>query len=191
MFEKFWTNCFNDAIHLKERFKLLEEQKWDELTIMDEFIIQLGHYSMLISGDNIAKENGRNIYNYADEISDILLQLCAFCNIKKIKKDDIKYRKVTYSDEKVIVMNIISLSGQIIEAILEDKKYRFDKERFGYKSRRDFIVDRISKIFSLVFSIVEYRKIDIINSFKAMCIDANMFIDKKLCEYKIKIFQFV
>lgn len=29
MFEKFWNNCFNDAINLKERFKLLEEQKWD------------------------------------------------------------------------------------------------------------------------------------------------------------------
>ena len=93
MFEKFWTNCFNDAINLKERFKLLEEQKWDELTIMDEFMIQLGHYSMLISGEDIAKENGRNIHDYADEISDILLQLCAFCNIKRYRKKTLNIKK--------------------------------------------------------------------------------------------------
>ena len=187
MFEKFWNNCFNDAINLKERFKLLEEQKWDELTIMNEFMIQLGHYSMLISGEDIAKENGRNIHDYADEISDILLQLCAFCNIKKIQKEDIKYKKIICNDEKVIVMNIMSLTGQIIETILEDKKYRFNKERFGYKNKNDFIVDRISKIISLVFSIIEHRKIDIINSFKTMCIDANSFIDKKLHEYEYPI----
>ena len=56
MFEEFWNVCFNKAINLKNKFKLLEEKSWDELTIMNEFMIQLGHYSMLVSGEKISEE---------------------------------------------------------------------------------------------------------------------------------------
>ena len=111
------------------------------------------------------------------------MQLCAFCNFKKITRENIEYQKIICDDEKSTIMNIMSLTGQIIEVILEDKKYRFNKERKGFKNKDDFIVDRISKIFSLIFSLIEFRNINIIESFNMMYLDANRFINKKIGEY--------
>lgn len=183
MFEDFFDSCYEKAINLKQRFKLIETKKWDDLTIMDEFIIQLGHYSMLVSGEDIAKEKGRNIESFEDELCDILLQLCAFCSIRKIKKKEISFENLQYTDEKNIVLDINSLAGQIIEAILEEKEYRFNKSREGFEDYQAFIIDKISKIYSLIFSIIVYKNINIIQEFNKMCDDANNFISKKLGEY--------
>lgn len=187
MFEEFWDKCFDNAIKLKERFKFIEEKNWDALTIMNEFIIQLGHYSMLVSGQDIAKEEGRNIVDHADELSDILLQSCAFCNFIKIRKEDIIFKEMKCQDEKIAVMNITSLAGQIIETLLEEDGYRFKKPRKGFFNKKDFIVDKITKIFSIIFSIIEYRGIDIIKEFNSMCENANNFIDKRISQYKFPI----
>ena len=123
MFDIFWDNCFEEAIKLKEKFKLIETKKWNSLLVMDEFEIQLGHYALIESGDEIAKEKGRNIENRADEICDILLQLCAFCKFENIKKEEINFQKIEYHDEKNLILDLMSISGQIIETILETKYY--------------------------------------------------------------------
>lgn len=187
MFDIFWDNCFEEAIKLKEKFKLIETKKWNSLLVMDEFEIQLGHYALIESGDEIAKEKGRNIENRADEICDILLQLCTFCKFENIKIEEINFQKIEYHDEKNLILDLMSISGQIIETILETKKYRFNKSRNGFLSHKSFIIDRISKLFSIIFSIVEYRKIDIVQEFHNMCKDASLFIDRKLNEYKYPI----
>ena len=211
MFEEFFDKCFEEALNLKERFKLIEDKNWDDLTIMNEFMVQMGHYAMLVSGQEIAKEKGRNIHSIEDEICDILLQCCAFCKFREISKEDIvleytklrkkynefedkesieryvKFNDMQFTHEKDAIMNIMSLAGQIIEAILEEKKYRFYKPRDEFSSHQEFIIDKISKIFSIIFSIVEYKNIDIIEDFNEMCKDANNFIDKKLCEYRYPI----
>ena len=52
---------YDEAIKLKERFKITENKEWDAITILAELNVQLGHFSYLISKQKNYGENGRNI----------------------------------------------------------------------------------------------------------------------------------
>lgn len=79
MFNEFLENCFDNAIKLKERFKITEKKEWNSLIVILELNIQIGHYTSLLSNNEYTTEKGRKISDKADELSDILLQLCALC----------------------------------------------------------------------------------------------------------------
>lgn len=57
----FLKENYDEAIKLKERFKITENKEWDAITILAELNVQLGHFSYLISKQKNYGENGRNI----------------------------------------------------------------------------------------------------------------------------------
>ena len=44
----FLKENYDEAIKLKERFKITENKEWDAITILAELNVQLGHFSYLI-----------------------------------------------------------------------------------------------------------------------------------------------
>lgn len=123
---------------------------------------------------NFQKNIGRIIDNKYDEISDILLQLCALCENLGVNKEMITIYKYNSENEKVSLIDFIILYGQLTEVIMEEKGYRHKKERMDI-SRRDFIIERISKMFSILFSSSDSKKY--INAFENMLKDANKFLE--------------
>lgn len=172
------ANCFQEAIYLKKRFSITEVKTWTALNVMNELSVQLGHYACILSGNNYVKEIGRNIYDKEDEISDILLQLCAICEKLDIDNYLIELDKYSFISEEKAIIDMIALIGQLEEAIMELEGYRHEKNRQGYTKKEEFILDRISKIFTIIFSIVEVNNYDIIKCFKKMCDNAHAFLDK-------------
>lgn len=73
-------------------------------------------------------------------------------------------------------MNLIILCGQLTECIMEEEKYRHKKKRKGFDNNREFIIDRISRMFSIVFSNPEAN--DYIASFENMVLDAEKFLSE-------------
>lgn len=124
----------------------------------------------------IQMKSGRKIDNRKDEISDILLQLCALSEKLNIDKEQIVYNKYNYKTEEDTVINLIILCGQLTETIMEEEKYRHKKKRVGFISNRKFIIDRISRMFSIIFSNPDSQ--EYIDSFDDMICDAENFLIK-------------
>lgn len=40
---RFIDECYNDAITLKEKFKITESKEWDAITVLLELGVQIGH----------------------------------------------------------------------------------------------------------------------------------------------------
>lgn len=176
MFEQFIKDCYDEAVNLKERFKITENKPWTALTVTNEMIVQLGHYCFIICNTDYTEEKGRNITNPKDELADILLQLCALCNKLNIKKEKILRYEVTFDNISDAILMFNVLLGQITESIMELEGYRHNKSRKGYSTKEDFIVERINKCFSIVFSISEQQNYNMINEFYKMKENAISFL---------------
>lgn len=70
-----------------------------------------------------------------------------------------------------------TLLGQVSEVLLEDTQYRHYKPRYDFKNHTDFLIEKISKMFSIVIKIFEINKFNMIEEFNVMCKDANNFLD--------------
>ena len=64
-----------------------------------------------------------------------------------------------------------------ILTLLEKDGLRFDKEREGYDNKDQYIIDSISKMFSIIYNYSK-DKVDIDKEYKLMLMDANNFLDK-------------
>lgn len=168
MFELFIKECYEEAIKLKKQFAITEEKKWSALTITNELFVQLGHYSFIICNNTFVKENGRIINNPKDELSDILLQLCALCGKLNIDKNNIKPYYFIGNSLYESVLQLLTLVGQLTECIMELEGYRHSKERIGYSTKIEFITERINKCLSIIFKIAESQNYDMIYEFNLM-----------------------
>ena len=177
MFEQFINECYDEAIKLKEQFKITENKPWTALTVINELLVQLGHYCFIICNTEYIKEKERNIINPKDELTDILLQLCSLCNKLNIKKEKLIAYEVTFDSIVKATLMLNVLLGQITEAIMELEGYRHNKERKGYNSKYDFIIERVNKCFSIIFSISERQKYDMIEEFYKMEANAIIFLE--------------
>lgn len=171
--KKFIKECYNDAIKLKQMFKITEEKEWNDIITALELGVQLGHIYNININSNILKEKRRKIDNIGDEISDVLLQILYLGYLEKVNFNKLN-EKIEYSN----MDGIIVLYGQLIEALMEKNLYRFKKERVGYKNREEFIKDRIVKIYLIIINYSEKLNVNIINEFKKMEKDAKGFLKK-------------
>lgn len=177
--KKFIQERFNKAIELKEMFKSLENKEWNSLTVLLELNVQISHiYNVLNSSVDI-DEDGRHINNIGDEISDILLQLLYLSYLEDIDFNIVdKYKDYTY--DKLEGLSVVF--GQLTEILLEKYDYRFTKPRPGFETPKDFITDRIIKMFIIVANIADKYSIDIIKEFDLMYEDATDFIKESIGE---------
>lgn len=178
--KKFLENEFEKAVKLKKEFQITEQKKWTALQVANELVVQLGHYANILDHDDYSMEYKRKIDDKEDEISDILLQLCALCEKLDIKKEEIKIIDFKFKSEENSLINLMILCGQLTETIMEEDGYRHKKDRAGFISRKEFIIDRISRMFSIVFA--NENKFDYIKSFERMIKSAEKFLK----EYKEK-----
>lgn len=125
---------------------------------------------------NIQMKIGRKIDNRKDEISDILLQLCALCERLNIAKEQIVFNKYNYKTQEDTAINLVILCGQLTETIMEEEKYRHKKKRVGFINNKEFIIDRISRMFSIIFSNPDSK--EYIDSFDNMICNAENFLIK-------------
>ena len=86
----FFNHCLTKAISLKEKFKVLEKNDWNSLTVLLELNVQIGHLVNVVNDDIEIKEDGRCIDNIGDEISDVLLQLSYLSYLEKLNFDNIE-----------------------------------------------------------------------------------------------------
>lgn len=171
--ERFVAQHFQNAIQLKERFKSLEKKDWDSITVMMELYVQIGHLFNVMNDNKDIIEQGRQIDNLGDEISDVLLQLSYLAHLEGVTFEDAEeYGAYPYSE----VDGLSVLGGQLAEAILEKYEYRFDKPRAGFASRDDFIKDRIKKMMTIALNLGNKANIDLGLEFGLMCADATNFV---------------
>lgn len=176
-FINFIQNNYNQALTLKEKFCQLEKKKWNSLTVTLELMVQLGHTFNVLNKNILINENGRSINDLGDELSDMLLQLSYLSFLENINLTNLeKYNEYDYND----LNGLPILLGQLTEALLEDKEYRFTKKRVGFASTKDFIKDRIIKMFLIIFHFASKNNININNSFNNMVVDATKFIESKV-----------
>lgn len=175
----FLKDNYDDAIKLKERFKITENKEWDAITVLAELNVQLGHFSYLISKYKNYGENGRNINDLGDELSDIVLQLISLC--WKLDLDfqnyDYNYSYITFENVAEAMLSFNTVYGQVSEKILEMKEYRHYKIRYGYAKEEDFLCFNIARLFEIVFSIAYDLDLKLSNEFKKMILDASNFLD--------------
>ncbi|MGN1337213.1 MAG: hypothetical protein ACI4WW_01935 [Candidatus Coprovivens sp.] len=164
------------ALELKDKFKVLEKNDWNSITVMNELIVQIGHVFNVLNHNDFIDEIGRTwIKNMGDELSDILLQLSTLAKLENIEFDLDNYKDYCYDN----LDGLIVLSGQLSEAILEKNNYRFNKPRKTFNNIDDFIKDRIIKLMLIVFNYSINNNIDINKEFILMYEDASNFIEKK------------
>lgn len=177
---EFFKDIFNQAIQLKEDFKVVEKKEWDALTVLLELTVQMGQLQWLVTEDDTYEEIGRTINNKGDEIADVLLQLSALSNKLSINPEILnkEYKFISYENEGLYLDNLNVLLGQLIEAIMEHEEYRFEKGREGFGTKMDFIVDRIQKMYELTFSIAVNSNIDFNKEFLLMIEDATGFLNR-------------
>ena len=98
-----------------------------------------------------------------------LILLVYYCNYN--------INDVAYNSNDDSIESFLVVLGQCSEALLEKEGLRFDKDREGYKSKDKYIMDSISKMFSIIYN---YSKniIDIDKEYGLMLKDANNFLDK-------------
>ena len=177
--EKFIEECYEMAIKLKENFRITEDKEWDESTILLELGVQFGHIFDIKCDDNNLKEKMININDLGDEISDVLLQIMYLGYLKEVnfkEKIDFEYDNID---------GIIVLYGQIVETVMEENSYRFNKKRIGFETRLDFIRNRIQRMYLLVINYARANKIDIITEFKKMEKDAKGFLKEYEKKHKM------
>lgn len=171
--KKFVLEHFDNAVHLKEEFKKTEKKEWNKLVVLNELYVQLGHLFFIFNNNDFVKEMNREINNLGDEISDVLLQSLYLCYL-----EDIDLRKVSLElKHEYKLEDIPVLVGQLTEAIMEEEDYRFRKDRVGFNSIKDFIIDRIVRILLVICSIADNNNIDLIKEFYAMIEDATNFLN--------------
>ena len=167
---RFIDECYNDAITLKEDFKITESKEWDIITAILELGVQIGHIFVFFFNNDDLKEPMRNINNLGDEISDVLLQTMYLGYLEKVNfKEKIDFK---YSD----INGIIVLYGQLVETVMEETNYRFKKERVGFNTRLDFIKDRTLRIYLLTINYAKMNNINVIEEFKKMKKNAEGFL---------------
>jgi len=142
VFDDFINLCFDRAIELKKAFSITEKREWDSLTVILELNVQIGHYTSLLYNNSYSLEIGRNINNKADELSDIILQICTLCWKLNIKKEELMYMEYEINTENTAMLDVFNLLGQISEIILEDNKYRHYKERLNFNSHECFLIEK-------------------------------------------------
>ena len=59
--KEFINECYDDAIELKEKFKITESKQWDICTVILELGVQIGHVFDIECNNSNLKENMRNI----------------------------------------------------------------------------------------------------------------------------------
>lgn len=176
---KFIDKCYNNAIKLKEEFKKTEAKEWNIITVLLELGVQIGHIFDLKCNCTILKEYNRNINNIGDEISDVLLQTIYLGYLENVNfKKNIAF---DYSN----LDGIIVLYGQLLEAVMEEESYRFKKERNGFISRKEFIKDRILKIYIIIINYSQKININVINEFEKMKEDAENFLKNYEKKYRM------
>lgn len=79
------------------------------------------------------------------------------------------------------VLQIVTLIGQITETVMEIEKYRHSKERIGFETKSQFIIEKINKCFSIIFEIAEKENYDMISEFFLMKEDSLKFLN----QYKV------
>ena len=177
--QEYINTNYQKAIELKKKFRIIEQKEWDSITVLAELTVQLSHlYNALYPSEEI-NEEGRNISNIGDEISDVLLQLSYLAYLEKININNIK-KYENYSYDQITGLSV--LLGQLTERILEKYNYRFDKNRPGFATPKAFIEDRILKMFVIIDNYAVKKNIDINKEFNEMYEDATSFISKKINE---------
>ena len=175
----FLKDNYDNAIKLKERFKITENNEWDAITVLAELNVQLGHFSYLISKHKNYGENGRNINDLGDELSDVVLQLISLC--WKLDLDfqnyDYNYSYIKFENVAEAILSFNTVYGQVSEKVLEIKDYRHYKIRYGYAKEEDFLYFNIARLFEIVFSIAYDLDLKLSDEFKKMILDASKFLD--------------
>ena len=167
---KFIDECYEDAVKLKQEFKITESKEWDVITVLLELGVQIGHIFDINCNNDSLKEQMRNISDLRDEISDVLLQTMYLGYLEKVDfKEKIDFE---YSD----INGIMVLYGQLVETVMEETSYRFKKKRVGFDTRLEFIKDRILKIYLLTINYAKENNISVIEEFKKMKKDAEGFL---------------
>ena len=172
----FLEENYSSAITLKERFKQLEKNDCDSMTVLLELQVQIGHLYNVMNDHKSIVEQGRTINNLGDEISDVLLQLSYLAHLEGVTFENAETYSTFPYDE---VDGLTVLGGQLAEAILEKYEYRFEKPRQGFETRDAFIKDRIIKMMVIALNLGTRHKLDLISEFKTMCVDANQFISTR------------
>lgn len=176
---EFIDKCYKNAIKLKKDFEITEEKKWDICTVLLELGVQIGHVFDLKCNNNELKEKNRDIHNLGDEISDVLLQTIY---LGYLTETDLKKKiEIKFDD----IDGIVVMYGQLVEAIMEEESFRFKKERVEFKNRREFIKDRILKIYLITLNYAEKNNINVIKEFNDMIQDARGFLNKYEKEHKV------
>lgn len=171
--EKFVAQHLQNAIALKERFKALEEKEWDSITVMMELNVQIGHIFTVMKDSQGIIEEGRQINNLGDEISDVLLQLSYLSYLEGVTFEDAgEYDSDPYSELEGLTI----LGGELGEAILEKNGYRFKKPRQGFESIDDFIKNRIKRMMAIALKLGNKANLDLGLEFGLMCADATNFV---------------
>lgn len=189
----FFEKYYDAAIELKEKFKITENKKWTPLTVLAELQVQVGHLSYLLSDYKDYGEAERKIDNIGDEISDVLLQIIAYCwksNIN-IKDYDYEYKLVKLINPKEAILISNTLIGQITETTMEMMGFRHYKIRYGFSRQSEFIKYKLVRLIEIMFSLGEKLKVDLNKEFGDMLKDATGFLDRFDDSKKAKFFPIV
>ena len=125
-----------------------------------------------ITSNSSHKEVYRNINNIGDEISDVFFQL-----ILLVYYSNYDITKVTYNSQDDSLESFIIVLGQATEAIMEKNGYRFEKPREGFDTIDQYILHKISNMFSILYNYSK-KVCEIEKEYRQMLIDANNFINK-------------
>jgi len=190
---KFLNKYYDNSIELKEKFKVTEDKKWSSITVLAELNVQLGHLSYLLSDNKNYGELERKIDNYADELSDVILQIIALCSKQKIniKNYDYNYKKIKFRTNKDGIMSFNIIYGQVSEMILEKEKYRHYKIRYGYNTQDKFLLNNIAKLIEIIFTIADNLDIDLYTEYNNMLLDAHKFLENYEKKKQIQYFPIV
>lgn len=191
--KEFINEYYDRAISLKQEFKITEKKEWDEITVLAEINVQLGHFSYLISNHKEFGELKRNIKSIGDELSDIILQLFSLCWKLKlnIKEYEYEYKCINFENIPQALLSFEVIYGQISEKILEINGYRHYKIRYNFAKESDFLYFNIARLFEIVFSISDYLTLDIDEEFNEMIKDATNFINDYKSKLKIQFYPIV
>lgn len=179
-FQSFIANKYLEAIVLKEKFKEVEDNEWNSLTVMLELGVQLGHVHNIYTKNQSIDESERHFDNLGDELSDVLLQLTYLSYLEHINFENLSMYEKFHCASSVQLNALSVLYGQLSEALMEKYGYRFAKPKNGFDDLDCFIKDRIMRMFLIIFSIAKENNIDMNEEFDRMNEDARNFLSKKL-----------
>lgn len=160
-----------EASKLNRDFDLVKDNSWNSLVIMNELFFQISHVFTIMVPEY--GERNRDINDLGDELSDILLQL-----LYLKETEEISFADVPFSYDFDDVEGLVVVAGQLVEGLMEKYGYRFKKGHEDFQNIDDFIVDRLLKVFFLVFNIADLYGIDLENKFMEMINTAQCFLSK-------------